>query len=243
MTPAFWKVGELARATGVSVRALHYYEEVGLLIPSHRTEAGYRLYGEADIARLQQIKSLRQLGFSLEEVSACLREPEFSALRVVEQHLARLREQLVLQQDLCRRLERIAAHLRLAEKVSAEELLQTIEGISMIEKYYTPEQLAEIKERGKQMGEEQIRQSEAEWQQIIDQIRAHMQMGTDSSSEEVQKLGRRCSELLREFTGGNPEIQKSLNAMWSQESNIAGYDTREMRAMMSYVFSGLPKTS
>ena len=53
------KVGELARQTGLSVRTLHYYDEIGLLSPSYRTETGYRLYAAVDIARLQQIKSLR----------------------------------------------------------------------------------------------------------------------------------------------------------------------------------------
>ena len=63
-----WKVGELTRRTGLSARALHHYEEVGLLVPSGRTEGhGDRLYSEADVLRLQQVVSLRSLGFSLGE--------------------------------------------------------------------------------------------------------------------------------------------------------------------------------
>ena len=58
------KVGQLAKRTGVSVRALHYYDEIGLLQPSTLTKSGHRLYGPAELVRLQQIKSLRQLGFS-----------------------------------------------------------------------------------------------------------------------------------------------------------------------------------
>jgi hypothetical protein len=52
------QIGELAKQTGLSIRTLRYYDEIGLLVPSHRTEAEYRLYSEADIARLQQILSL-----------------------------------------------------------------------------------------------------------------------------------------------------------------------------------------
>ena len=66
------KVGDLAKQTGVSVRTLHYYDEIGLLSPSHRTEVGYRLYSKDDIIRLQQIVSLKQIGFSLEEIRDCL---------------------------------------------------------------------------------------------------------------------------------------------------------------------------
>jgi len=69
------KVGELARRTGLTVRALHHYDEIGLLRPSLRTEAGHRLYSEGDVARLQRVLSLRQLGFSLEEVRDCLDRP------------------------------------------------------------------------------------------------------------------------------------------------------------------------
>ena len=66
------KVGELAKRTGLTVRTLHHYDEIGLLRPSLRTEAGHRLYTTVDVARLQQVLSLRQLGFGLEEVRDCL---------------------------------------------------------------------------------------------------------------------------------------------------------------------------
>src|SRR5215468_2852040 len=101
------KVGELARRTGLTVRTLHHYDEIGLLKPSLHTEAGHRLYTAADVARLQQVLSLRHLGFSLEQVRDCLNRPDFSPLEVVGLHLARLREQLELQRKLCERLEAI----------------------------------------------------------------------------------------------------------------------------------------
>ena len=56
------KIGELAKRAGVSVRTLHYYEEIGLLMPASRTEAGHRKYGRQAIERLQQVKSLQHLG-------------------------------------------------------------------------------------------------------------------------------------------------------------------------------------
>src|SRR5205807_254258 len=120
MHPILWKVGELARQTGLSVRTLHWYDEIGLLSPSHRTESGHRHYAAGDVARLQQILSLRQLGFSLEEIRDCLGRPDFSPLRVIELHLARLRGQIALQQRLCDRLMALAIHFRSAEAVSAE---------------------------------------------------------------------------------------------------------------------------
>src|SRR6478735_1074020 len=114
------KVGELARRTGLTVRTLHHYDAIGLLRPSLHTEAGYRLYTADDVARLQQVLSLRQLGFSLDEVRDCLDRPGFSPLEVIGLHVARLREQIELQQKLCTRLEAVADVLRTAGKVSAD---------------------------------------------------------------------------------------------------------------------------
>src|SRR6516225_9359805 len=99
------QVGELARRTGLTVRTLHHYDEIGLLRPSLHTEAGYRLYTRGDVARLQQVLSLRQLGFALEEIRDCLDRPGFAPLEVIRLHVTRLREQIELQRKLCERLE------------------------------------------------------------------------------------------------------------------------------------------
>ena len=64
----FYHTGQFARKVAVSVRTLRYYDRVGLLRPAQHTEAGYRLYTDADLVRLQQILALKFLGFSLEEI-------------------------------------------------------------------------------------------------------------------------------------------------------------------------------
>src|SRR5262245_45281483 len=107
-----FKVGELAKQTGLSVRALHYYEEIGLLSPSHRTGSGHRLYTASDVARLQQILSLRQLGFALDEIRECLKTKRFTPLRLIEQHLSHVRAQIALKERLCERLEGLATAFR-----------------------------------------------------------------------------------------------------------------------------------
>jgi len=86
-------IGVLATRAGVSVRTLRYYDEIGLLAPGRHTAAGYRLYGAGDVARLQQIRSLQGIGFSLDEIQNLLRDPAYSPLRTVELHLERVRDQ------------------------------------------------------------------------------------------------------------------------------------------------------
>src|SRR5262245_55681343 len=67
-------VGELSRLTGVTVRALHHYDEIGLVRPSQRTTAGYRMYAEVDVLRLHQVLLFRELGLPLDEIAAAIEE-------------------------------------------------------------------------------------------------------------------------------------------------------------------------
>lgn len=229
-----WKVGELAKQTGLTVRTLHHYDEIGLLAPSHRSEAGYRLYDGEDIARLLQILSLRQLGFSLDEIGDCLSRPENTLEKVLGLHIARLRDGIELQRRLCSRLEAVSERLRSAETISVEDFLETMEAIQMFEKHFTEEQRHQIEERGKTLGEDRIKSVEAEWPQLIAKVKAEMDKGTDPASDNVQALMRRWKELLAEFTGGDPGIQKSLNRMYQQEPSVqtqTGIDP----ALMAYV--------
>lgn len=212
------KVGDLAKQTGVSVRTLHYYDEIGLLSPSGRTESGYRLYATSDIMRLQQIVSLRQIGFSLEEIRECLEQRNLSLDQVIQLHIKRLQEQIEMSGKLLKRLEMIL-EMNSAETVSVEDLIQTIEAICMFEKYYTPEQLEILKQRRELLGEEAIKQGEANWKELIEQVRTEMTNGTDPTSEMVQGLARRWLELIWEFTGADPEISKSLNKMYQEEGS------------------------
>lgn len=220
MTAASWRVGELARRTGLSVRTLHHYDEIGLLSPRQRTDAGYRLYTASDVARLQQIKSLRELGFSLEEIRTFLDRPDASPRHVIALHIQRIKEQMELQSELCRRLEAIAAQLSRAEEVSADEFFHTMEVMSMMDRinsYYTPEQLETLAQRRQQLGEEEIKRVEAEWPELITRVRAEMERGTDPSDERVLALARRWLALVESFTGGDPAIAKSLQTMYQNE--------------------------
>jgi DNA-binding transcriptional MerR regulator len=235
MRPPPWKVGELAKRTGVSVRTLHHYDEIGLLSPSHRSPSGYRLYTEADVQRLQQIRSLRTLGFSLEEVGAFLKRPDVTPDRVLQLQIAHLTEQIELQQRLRERLEAIATRWRSDEQVPTEEFLHIIEVTTMLDKYYTPEQQEELKARRAAVGDDRIREAESEWKELIAQVQAEMDKGTDPASERVQQLARRWMGLVGEFTGGNPGIEKAVGHMWQQETTVAGFDTANMRKLMEYI--------
>ncbi|MFN3648220.1 MAG: MerR family transcriptional regulator [Armatimonadota bacterium] len=211
------QVGELARRTGLTIRTLHHYDEIGLLKPSRHTEAGYRLYTPDDVARLQQVLSLRGLGLSLEEIRDCLHHRRYLPVEVIRLHVTRLREQMERQRGLCERLEALAAHFHAEEKVPTDELLRTIKEMTMVESYYTPEQLAYLEQRRQAAGEERMRQAPQDWADLTADVKAEMAKGTDPTAPEALALARRWNALIEEFTGGDPGIRESLNRLWAEQ--------------------------
>lgn len=219
-----FKIGDLSKRTGLSIRTLHYYDEIGLLSPSHRTESSYRVYGKQDIIRLQQIITLKQIGFSLEDVRSCLDNGDYRNDRlsqrafaeIVQLHIAKIRKQIDLSQQLLQRLEKVEQTASKLDTVPVEEVLQIIKVMDMLENYYSPEQLETLKQRQELLGEDRMQQAQVDWEDLIAQFQAEMEKDTDPASEVVQALVRRRQALIQEFTGGDPEIEAALNQMYEQ---------------------------
>ncbi|ESA32898.1 family transcriptional regulator [Leptolyngbya sp. Heron Island J] len=207
------KIGDLAKRTGLSIRTLHYYDQIGLLSPSHRNSAGHRFYDSQDIIQLQQILSLRQLGFSLDEIRDCLQSPEFSLPQVIELHRARVREQIALSRTLLKRLNAIAQELETTHAVAVENLIEAMETISMSGQYFTTEQQAVLETR--------FSEHETEWQALLSQIRTEMDKGTDFNSPDVRILARRWLAGMKSFIQGDHSIYASLTRMVQQEEPTA----------------------
>lgn len=116
-----YSVGEVERLARVSVRTLHHYDAIGLLRPSARTEAGYRLYSEADLHRLRQVRFYRELDFRLEEIAEILADAEVAA----EDHLRRqhrlLRERLTKDQALLGAVEKEMEARKMGISLTPEE--------------------------------------------------------------------------------------------------------------------------
>ena len=222
------KVGDLARHTGVSVRTLHHYEEIGLLSPAGRSSAGHRLYGEAEVVRLQQILSLRHLGFSLEEIRRCLDEEQVSLVRILGQHIAALTESIAREQRLKRKLEALVTRLRSTGAVRASILIETIRETVMFEKYYTPEQLADLQKRKKMVGEQRIAEVQAEWQELFDEFSKARSRGEDPGCEHCLELARKARSLIAEFTGGDAGIENSLRNLYRGEGGSRVLDQKGM---------------
>lgn len=131
------RVGELAKATGLTVRTLHYYEEIGLLVPSARTDTGHRRYDEADVARLYRICRLRRLGLPLAEIGRALEDPAWSLPAAMAAHLGELDRRLEAtsrpRSRLARLIESLGDGAGDGDGVLTDELLTTVEEMTMLD--------------------------------------------------------------------------------------------------------------
>ncbi len=180
-TTADFTVGALAEASGLTVRTLHHWDDIGLLRPAERSAAGHRRYSPEDVRRLYRIVALRGLGLSLDDVASAL-EAEGPDLRAaVAAHLARVEEELAHTRDLRRRLRGILdAFDRLGEP-STDQIIDAIEVMTMSEQYYTPEQLEQLEARRNALGEDGMAKAQQDWADLLAEMDAERRRGDGSS--------------------------------------------------------------
>jgi DNA-binding transcriptional MerR regulator len=217
-----YRAQQFARLAGVTVRALHHYDRLGLLKPKQRSSAGYRLYSQQDFGRLEQIVVLKFLGMPLKQIRTVL-ESE------AQLGIALRRQQSILAEKR-RQLDQAIAAISNAQQSldSAHEpdwrlfqfIIQEIEmqnSMDWSKKYYSPEAQAKVAERQKLWSPELQEQVSKDWAQLIAEV--ELALGEDPSGAKAQALAARWRKLVEGFTGGDPEIQKGLNKMWADQAS------------------------
>ncbi len=220
------RIGELAKRTGISVRTLHHYHDLGLLVPSLHSPGSHRLYTAEDLERLLKIRALKQLGLSLTEIARCLDEA-VTLTEVLDRHAAAVRERLAAAARVAERLDRVRERLSRESRPSVDRLIETLEVIEMHEKYFDEEQRKQLEERRAAVGDERIRAVQEEWSAIFAALREAIDAGKAPDDPEVREVVRRGRALVREFTGGDSGLTRSLGEMYANEPAphaIAGTD-------------------
>ena len=219
-----YRASEFAALTGVTVRTLHHYDRAGLLRPSRRTGAGYRLYGARDFARLQQILTLKFIGLPLGEIRGLLGRRALDlgeTLRLQREALTEKRRQLDMALRAVREAESVVARGDGGEP-DWEAFKKIVGVITMqhdtewMKKYYTEEQLADLARRGTP---EVLERGQREWQKLIGEVEAAAAGGLDPAGERAQSLLARCDGLVEEFTGGDPVIRENLRRLYADQAN------------------------
>lgn len=214
------RIGEIAKKAGVSVRTLHHYDEIGLLRPGHVNNVGHRFYNAIDIERLEQIVFMKSLGFSLDEISACLanKHSNFShALSIQEQVIA---QKIASLNKVSGLLRFMLARLKNKESTDTKELFFLIKEINDMEHSFTPEQLKKLQERYEKYPEK-AREVEQAWPILFKQFEEAMKAGLDPSCKEVQKLAEQAQIYIDLFTGQDKEIEARLDQAYEQNQENA----------------------
>jgi DNA-binding transcriptional MerR regulator len=212
------QIGALAQATGVTVRTLHHYDAIGLLVPDARSQTGRRLYSERNVRRLFQIVALRRLGLSLDQITAAL-DQDPHLIDTVRRQLARVEQGLELQRRLQRTLTQVLEQFEHHDEPTLDQFIQAIEVMTMIDKHYTQEQLEQLERRRDELGDAGIRQAEDDWAALIEAVRTEHANGTDAGDPRMLELARRWQALIEKFTGGDEGIRRSLASLYREQGS------------------------
>ncbi len=207
------KIGELARLTGLTIRTLHHYDSIGLLSPSARTQAGYRLYQHGDMDRLHRIMALRKFGLSLADIANALAGPDLPLSSIVAQQIAMLERQIAQASTLRERLRSLQAQLAQGQAPELAEWLTTMELMTMYDKYFSPEEL-------QQMPLLTDSAVEQEWKALVARVRAARDAGAGPDDAQAQALATEWMVKLVRDTGAHPGLFARLNDMHEQEPSM-----------------------
>jgi DNA-binding transcriptional MerR regulator len=229
------KIGELAKRTGLTVRTLHHYDDLGLLSPSARSDAGYRLYNQADAMRLYRILALRQLGLSLADIGTSFASDGSTMPALIDRQLTALDARIAEAAALRKRLVWLRGSLKAGASPELADWLTTLELMTVYEKYFTETEIAELRER---RAEPAVAEAQESWPALIAEVRQLMAANTVVTDPAVQSAAARWSALVHQFTGGDPNLLIKSALMMRQEGSMQAQTGIEP-AMMSYLAEAL----
>ncbi|MGC1549497.1 MAG: MerR family transcriptional regulator [Rhodanobacter sp.] len=206
-------VGELARRTGLTVRTLHHYHHIGLLQPSARSDAGYRLYTPIDVERLYRIVAMRRLGLSLSDIGNALSDPSARLDAVIDKQIQVLEATMARDVRLHRQLCDMRDALASGQPLDPARWLDMLELITMYEKYFSPEELKVFPLYNEP-------DAQAEWSALVGAVQAAMDRGAKPGDAVVDLLAFRWMQMIGRGTGGNPDFLMRLHTMNQNEPDM-----------------------
>ena len=221
-------VGELAEICGVTVRTLHHYDEIGLLVPSARTAAGYRQYDDADIDRLQAILTYRELGLGLDEISAAVDSPEDS-IGVLRLARRRLSHRMAKLQAIARSLDDVIAGGGRTTPMTPEEKLSVFGDFDAEaheeearERWGGTEAFAQSARRTSNYTKADWAAIDAEISAIYEEFMSLKRQGIETAAPEASEVvAKHRGHISRWFYDCSPEIHAGLGQMYVADERFA----------------------
>ncbi|WML42792.1 MerR family transcriptional regulator [Neobacillus sp. PS3-40] len=216
-----WKVGELSKLTGLTIRTLHHYDEIGLLCPTSRTSTGHRLYGEDNIVKLQQIMSLKELDFSLNEIKEFFENPEYNPKEILEMQIERLSKEIMLKEELKQQLQELWEVFHSWKKPNLEQFINSIELIKNQKEYFTQDQINRMKRQYDKLNSIEADKFANSWIQLNTLFQSEMEKGTSVDNPRVAELAIKWKEGMDFFTGGDTGIVNSAERYYTDNPHAA----------------------
>ncbi|HEV7699831.1 MAG TPA: MerR family transcriptional regulator [Pyrinomonadaceae bacterium] len=220
-----WQTREFAKLAGLTVRTLHHYDRIGLLKPARRDHNGFRLYTETDFAKLEQIQTLKFIGFPLKQIKAILKDENLKldeTLRLQRKILEAQRYRLGIALEAIKRAEEAYSRDGGTDFDAFDQINEVInmeQNTEWTKKYYSEEAQAKVEERKALWSPELQERVTRDWAELVADIEAAMADGVASMDARAQELAARWRGFVGQFTGGDPGIQKGLNKMYAHEKN------------------------
>ncbi len=220
-----YTVKELAKISGVSVRTLHWYDEIGLLKPFAKGANNYRYYEEQQLLRLQQILFFKELGFALNDIQKLLSQNDFDNIKALNAHRKVLEDEIVRKNDLITTIDKTIQRLRGKQAMKDEELYYGFDKSMQkeYEQYLVKEYGHKAEELLKQSHKTTAKWDKDEWDDIKntgDLIHKELTDAIKSKlapeSEKVQKIIQRHYELQNRFFNLTKEIYIELAELYAQ---------------------------
>lgn len=217
------KIGALARHAGLSVRALHHYDAIGLLSPSARSDTGLRLYGPKDLVRLHRIQALKQLGYSLADIGATLADPAIASLEIIGRQIGMLQERERQARALGERLRQLAAHIGRGGQAADADWLDVLEMMTLYQKHFSEAEVTALRgAAGSGATEGAARRTQAQWARLVASAGQAMRQGVPAASARARALAWRWVRGVIALTGNDPVLAGKLMAL--QESEARAQD-------------------
>lgn len=213
-----WKIGQVVKRTGLTARALHFYEEQGLIGPIERNAAGHRIYQQRDLLRLQQIRSLRLLGVTLADMAPLLNDSD-QVVPQLRQQLDQLRQQRDAIVAIEERVTRLISELEkssIRSEALDELLFSTLESMTMYEKYFDQNEIDNMHNHGH--SDDDNLSVEQAWDQWVAKMQSAFDAGADTQSAEVQQLMQHWNEMVDHLCGGDEKRLQAFNDLLHNEA-------------------------
>jgi DNA-binding transcriptional MerR regulator len=205
-----WRIGEVATATGLTVRALHHYDRIGLVVPSARTSGGHRLYTDADLAVLYQVTALRQLGLSLDQIAVLL-AGEADVGQVIDEQLTQVDRQI---RTATRLREQLLAARRAGPDADGAGFAEIIRLAGDLTGYLDAEQVDAMRRRMGDLGVVAEHAVGVEIPRLYGEAMREMKSGTPPGDPAVRRIVGRLDELSGLLRGPDSGASTAVRALW-----------------------------